>query len=154
MVEQLCSQMSFRLSDIAVLARKKDKVNHLRGLLSRAGMPVVHFRDEGFDIFENSVKAVTISSAKGLEFPVVFLADLDEGDLPRYLPVDDEDELQSELRSERRLLYVGMTRAASRLYLVCRQGQSSRFLDEIDPDTVQRFPYEGVTEGADQFVAG
>jgi hypothetical protein len=147
-VEQLCSQMSFRLGDIAILARKTEKVNHLRGLLSRAGMPVVHFREEGFDIFENKVKAVTINSAKGLEFPVVFLADLDEGDLPRYLHVDDEDELQSELRSERRILYVGMTRAANRLYLVCRQGQASRFLEEIDPDTVQVVYYEGeaVTE--------
>jgi hypothetical protein len=153
-VEQLCSQMTFRLGDIAVLARKRKKVDHLRGLLSRAGMPVVHFREEGFDIFENKVKAVTINSAKGLEFPVVFLADLDEGDLPRYLRVDDDDELQSELRSERRLLYVGMTRAANRLYLVCRQGKASRFLEEIDPDTVRRIPYEGTTEGASQFVAG
>ena len=44
-------------------------------------------------------------------------------------------------RSERRLLYVGVTRAANRLYLVCRQGQGARFLDEIDPDTVKGFPY-------------
>jgi superfamily I DNA/RNA helicase len=143
-VEQLCGQMRFRLGDIAVLARRKRKVHHLRALLSRAGMPVVHFREEGFDIFENKVKAVTINSAKGLEFPVVFLADLDEGDLPRYLRVDDQDELEAELRSERRLMYVGMTRAASRLYLVCRQGNASRFLEEIDPDTIRLVHYEGV----------
>lgn len=143
-VEQLCNQMQFRPGDIAVLARKRERVQHLRAVLCRAGLPVVHFREDDFDIFENRVKAVTINSAKGLEFPVVFLADLDEGELPRNLQhVDDEDELEAELRSERRLLYVGMTRAASRLYLVCQQAHCSQFLDEIDPDTIRLVHYEG-----------
>ncbi|MBC8253184.1 MAG: ATP-binding domain-containing protein [Ardenticatenia bacterium] len=98
---------------------------------------MVHFRDDKFDIFENDIKVVTINSAKGLEFPVVFLAGLHEGELPRRLNQEDPEELQAGLRTERRLMYVGMTRAASRLYLVCRQDDRSRFVDEIEPATVR-----------------
>jgi DNA helicase-2/ATP-dependent DNA helicase PcrA len=102
----------------------------------------VHFRDDSFDIFENNTKLITINSAKGLEFPIVFLVDVHEGELPRNLFVDNEDELAAELRRERRLLYVGMTRAARRLYLVCCQRDASRFLREIDPDTVRLVHYK------------
>jgi hypothetical protein len=142
-IEHLCSEMDCRPGDIAVLARKKDSVEHLKTVLDLAKLPTVHFRDRSFDIFENNTKVVTINSAKGLEFPVVFLVDLHEGELPRRLYGDDEDELAAELRHERRLLYVGMTRAARRLYLVCCQQNASRFLEEIAPDKVQRVHYEG-----------
>jgi superfamily I DNA/RNA helicase len=142
-VKQMCSSMQYRPGDIAVMARRNERVNHLRTILTRAGLPVVHFRDDKFDIFENNIKVVTINSAKGLEFPVVFLAGLDEGELPRHLHIEDEDELAAELRSERRLLYVGMTRAAQRLYLVCCGQDISRFVQEIDPATVSQVHYEG-----------
>jgi superfamily I DNA/RNA helicase len=143
-IKQLCSEMQCRLGDIAVLARKNDSVNHLQAILIKAGLLAKHFREDDFDIFENNIKAVTINSAKGLEFPVVFLADMNEGELPRELKhIEDEDELLAELRSERRLLYVGMTRAAHRLYLVCRQKDPSRFVKEIDPGTIRQVHYEG-----------
>jgi superfamily I DNA/RNA helicase len=86
----------------------------------------------------------SFNSAKGLEFPVVFLAGLNEGELPRYLHVDDEEELVAELRCKRRLLYVGMTRAAERLYLVCCRQDASRFVKEVDLDTVRLICYAGV----------
>lgn len=143
MVKQLCSSMQYRPGDIAVLARTNECVNKLRRIITRAALPVVHFRDDKFEIFENNIKVVTINSAKGLEFPVALVAGLNEGDLPRNLRVDDEEELAAELRSERRLLYVAMTRASQRLYLVCRKQGASRFVQEIDPATVRRVHYEG-----------
>ena len=136
-IKELCNRMAFRPGDIAVLARTKPGVKHVKEILTRAGLPVVHFRDDKFDIFENDIKVVTINSAKGLEFPVVFLAGLHEGELPRRLNQENPEEMEAELRTERRLLYVGMTRAASRLYMVCRQDDRSRFVDEIDPATVR-----------------
>jgi superfamily I DNA/RNA helicase len=141
-IEKLCQEMDCRPGDIAILARMKDSVADLETVLHLAQLPTVHFRDDSFDIFENNTKLITINSAKGLEFPIVFLVDVHEGELPRNLFVDNEDELAAELRRERRLLYVGMTRAARRLYLVCCQRDASRFLREIDPDTVRLVHYK------------
>ena len=96
-IKQLCGEMRCRPGDIAVLARKTDRVTDVRFVLGRAGVPVVHFRDSAFDIFENNTKVITINSAKGLEFPIVFLIDLHEGELPRKITADDEDELAAAL---------------------------------------------------------
>jgi DNA helicase-2/ATP-dependent DNA helicase PcrA len=80
---------------------------------------------------------MTLHSAKGLEFPVVFIVGMEEGVLPHSRSLEDRDELEE----ERRLCYVGVTRAKERLYLsyafrrttwgesnVC---EPSRFLREI-----------------------
>jgi DNA helicase-2/ATP-dependent DNA helicase PcrA len=82
------------------------------------------------------VTLMTLHSAKGLEFPVVFLTGMEEGVFPHSRSMDDPDELEE----ERRLCYVGITRAKQRLFLSCAhhrriQGygvsQPSRFLLEI-----------------------
>jgi DNA helicase II / ATP-dependent DNA helicase PcrA len=82
---------------------------------------------------------LTLHSAKGLEFPVVFITGLEEGMLPHSRSFDDPDQMAE----ERRLMYVGLTRAKDRLYLTrafvrTRYGESdpsapSRFLDDIPP---------------------
>ncbi len=86
---------------------------------------------------------MTLHSAKGLEFPVVFLTGLEEGVFPHVRALDDADEVEE----ERRLAYVGLTRAKRRLYLswACRRRlggyggaqEPSRFLLEL--------PAEGLT---------
>lgn len=81
---------------------------------------------------ENAVVFTTLHSAKGLEFPVVFLVDITEGNMPHRRAATEAD-----IREERRLFYVGMTRAKDRLYLYYakeRYGRTlvcSRFLDEL-----------------------
>jgi DNA helicase-2/ATP-dependent DNA helicase PcrA len=84
---------------------------------------------------------LTLHAAKGLEYPVVFISGLNEGTLPHSRSFDDPEAMQE----ERRLLYVGVTRAKDRLYLVYAQNRSafgypdpvepSRFLSDI-PDTL------------------
>lgn len=86
---------------------------------------------------ENAVTLMTIHSAKGLEFPVVFLTGLEDGIFPHAHALGEEEELEE----ERRLCYVGITRAQQRLYLswACRRflhgsgvfREPSRFLAEI-----------------------
>jgi DNA helicase-2/ATP-dependent DNA helicase PcrA len=86
----------------------------------------------------NAVTLMTLHAAKGLEFPVVFITGLEEGLLPISLALDTKEELEE----ERRLFYVGMTRAEQQLYLSFartryHQGEMlyslrSRFVDEID----------------------
>ena len=90
------------------------------------------------------VLLMTLHSAKGLEFPVVVIAGLEEGLFPHSRAAEDE----AELEEERRLCYVGITRARTRLVLTSAarrrvfgdyQGtQPSRFLDEIPADLVEQ----------------
>jgi DNA helicase II / ATP-dependent DNA helicase PcrA len=85
----------------------------------------------------DAVTLITLHAAKGLEYPVVFIVGMDEGSLPHARSVDKPDQLEE----ERRLAYVGFTRAMQRLYLVRAYRRSffgeshttepSRFLEDI-----------------------
>ncbi len=95
---------------------------------------------DSYDEGEEGVTLITLHMVKGLEFPVVFLAGMEEGLLPHQRSLDDGP---GGLAEERRLAYVGMTRAKDKLYLSCSFrrhlfGQSSasspsRFLHDIPP---------------------
>lgn len=88
---------------------------------------------------DDAVTLMTLHSAKGLEFPVVFIAGIEDGLMPHFHAIKDPDELEE----ERRLLYVGMTRARDRLvlsrakkrklYTSIQEQPPSRFLSDIHP---------------------
>jgi DNA helicase-2/ATP-dependent DNA helicase PcrA len=72
-------------------------------------------------------------SAKGLEFPVVFLIDLREGTIP-YIASRETEE--ADLAQERKLFYVSVTRASERLYLLYPKQSRCRFIRDIAPETI------------------
>jgi DNA helicase-2/ATP-dependent DNA helicase PcrA len=93
---------------------------------------------------KGAVTLMTLHSAKGLEFPVVFITGMEEGVFPHARSLTDDDELEE----ERRLCYVGMTRAKARLFLSAALSRRlynsdaynlpSRFLDEVPEHLVER----------------
>ena len=81
------------------------------------------------------VVMMTLHSAKGLEFPVVFMVGMEDGVFPSYISISSEDE--SELEEERRLCYVGITRARPNLFLPSAKQRMVR--GEIHYNRVSRF---------------
>jgi DNA helicase II / ATP-dependent DNA helicase PcrA len=94
----------------------------------------------------DAITCITLHQAKGLEYPVVFLVGLEDGLLPHSRSLDDRDALDE----ERRLFYVGATRAKQRLYLLhamrratfgrTQPSVKSRFLAEIPPELLKQQP--------------
>ena len=106
---------------------------------------------DGMDEIGNNVTLMTLHSAKGLEFPTVFVAGLEDGIFPHARTFNTP----SELEEERRLMYVGVTRAEEKLYLTRAKRRqlwgeykyygSSRFIDEIPNELIEYIESSGYT---------
>jgi DNA helicase-2/ATP-dependent DNA helicase PcrA len=141
-------------SRLEVIEELKGAISNFDEAYPTEGLPVfleqvalIQSGDE-LDSSADSVKCLTAHSAKGLEFPVVFMAGMEEGLFPHSRGLQDPHGLEE----ERRLAYVGITRAMDRLYLTAAyrrssafwrsQGsmggsQPSRFLDEIPDNLIE-----------------
>ncbi len=99
--------------------------------------------DTQADEYEDCVQLMTLHSAKGLEFPLVFIGGMEEALFPHSMSAEDPDRLEE----ERRLCYVGMTRAMSQLYLTHAESRRlhgsesyplpSRFLREVPAELIE-----------------
>lgn len=121
---------------------REDNVQELRGVLAaRKETPLNEFLEEialvsDVDSLAESADAVTLltlHAAKGLEFPVVFLTGLEDGVLPHIRALDEPDGIEE----ERRLMYVGITRAMRHLYLTYAFRRT--LYGESSPGVVSRF---------------
>lgn len=122
------------------------KQDRLTAFLSHAALEA----GEGqADQWADSVQLMTLHSAKGLEFPLVFLAGMEEGLFPHKLSAEDAGRLEE----ERRLCYVGMTRAMQRLVFTHAETRRlygednyqrpSRFLAEVPPEHIEEVRLRG-----------
>jgi DNA helicase-2/ATP-dependent DNA helicase PcrA len=114
--------------------------------------------DEKSETHEDGVQLMTLHSAKGLEFPVVFLAGCEEELFPHYLSMNDPKALEE----ERRLCYVGMTRAMRKLFMTYAEvrrmhgkesyHRPSRFLHEVPSDLIQEIRFRAKVSARPQAV--
>lgn len=144
--------------ELASVARKYDAFP-LGEAASRL-LEEIALSSEQDDLKENDdrVKLMTLHTAKGLEFPVVFLTGLEEGILPHAKSIQGG---RAEIEEERRLAYVGMTRAKERLYFTLalqrtifgetQVNMPSRFLRELPPEILSSMPDRGDDE---QYIIG
>ena len=110
------------------------------------------------DDTEDSITLMTLHSAKGLEFPAVFLVGMEEGIFPGYKSINEPKELEE----ERRLCYVGITRAKRHLFISCARQRTifgstscnpvSRFVEEIPKELLEGYnEFFGDTENRNVF---
>jgi len=120
----------------------RDQDASLGGFVDR--LSLLSEADEESGTKNARVWLMTMHAAKGLEFPVVFVAGMEEGLFPHSRSSEDEEEVEE----ERRLFYVGMTRAERRLFLTSaarrrvfgeyQSTEPSRFIDEVPAELVER----------------
>jgi len=139
-IKRLQQEKAYQIGDFALLYRHimpyKDMISRI---LSSQRMSLGEITKEPITYFGNQIKYTTFHSAKGLEFKVVFIVGVTDG---QFVPKDDwtleGDELEDYLEREKRLLYVAMTRARDCLYLTYSRGQPSRFLEPIPTGYLKR----------------
>ena len=105
---------------------------------------------DGVESDNNKVLLMTLHSAKGLEFPVVYLAGMEDGIFPSYMSIMDDD--PTAIEEERRLAYVGITRAREELTITCAKQRMIRGETQYNP--VSRFVKEIPANLLDQRVGG
>ncbi len=131
------------LEELLSLARRFEEEHPGAGLDEFLAHVALMSDTDAYDEQSQAVSMMTLHAAKGLEFPVVFLVGLEEGVLPHGRSLYEAEALEE----ERRLCYVGITRARERLYLTCArmramygqlvQNEVSRFVAEIPTHLVQ-----------------
>jgi DNA helicase-2/ATP-dependent DNA helicase PcrA len=130
-----------RLENLKELIRSMDSFESMRGFLEHVSLVMDAEQNEEMD----AVSIMTLHSAKGLEFDTVFLPGWEEGLFPHQRALDEGG--RNGLEEERRLAYVGLTRAKKRLHIwfvsnrrihgLWQSTIPSRFLDELPPDHVE-----------------
>ncbi|SRR6266487_48975 len=129
----LISDQTVRPADIAILCPDEGMCIFCEQALQKAGLRTILHSNPKFDMLDECIKIMPISSAKGLEFPVVFLLGLTSGQLPSRQGTEytDTEEARLHLEQQRALCYVGMTRAAEALYMITTKGAESIFVQEL-----------------------
>lgn len=133
------------LNELVTAARgyEPDEASGMTPLANFLAHAVLESGEDQADAWEDSVQMMTLHSAKGLEFPLVFMAGMEDGLFPHQRSIQD----LTSLEEERRLCYVGATRAMQQLYLTYAEqrrlhgvdsyGTPSRFIKEIPDELLE-----------------
>ena len=125
----------YKYSEICIVAKERRLIENANSYFEKHNIPSEILQKDKPDFDSDKVKLITIHSIKGLEFKVVFIIDLNEGIIPNN-SLGDIDEEETYDSDERKLLYVGMTRANELLYM-SSVDKPSKFIKEIKTDNLR-----------------
>ena len=102
--------------------------------LNEYGLPAKYMRSKNVNLDERKVKVLTLHSAKGLEFPIVAIAHVEVDRLPKETHATDTQEVEEHLSVQRRLMYVGCTRAMRYLFVTYDRSLPSPFIQDLSEE--------------------
>jgi superfamily I DNA/RNA helicase/mRNA-degrading endonuclease RelE of RelBE toxin-antitoxin system len=126
------------LSAAAVLVPSNSLGRSLAGLLAEQGLPARFLPSRDVRLEERCVKVMTLHAAKGLEFPIVAIAHAEADRLPRQTRATDLEDIREHEEDQRRLFYVGCTRAMRHLFITHDRSIPSSFLELLSEERWQR----------------
>lgn len=132
-IRQMARHLHLKVSAAAVLVPTAAAGELLAEQLQTEGLDARFFAGRELDLRSEVVRVLTLHSAKGLEFPFVAVAGLASGAYPVPEDFDEPDLFAERARHERRLLYVGLTRAMRGLMLLVPKGCRHPALQDLDP---------------------
>lgn len=123
---------NYKYKDIAIVAKRKNQLKEIKSYLEISNLPYKEIsNNDELNFKDDSITLLTMHSVKGLEFKIVMIIGLNDNCIPSK-PIDkdfdDNDMMESR---DRKLLYVGMTRATERLFLTS-DGEPTKFIKDID----------------------
>lgn len=133
-VRQMARHLYLKTSAAAVLVPNAAAGETIAEELRAHGIDARFFAGRDLDLKLDVVRVLTLHSAKGLEFPIVIIAGLDSGTWPVPEDFDEPDLFAERARNERRVLYVGLTRAMRGLMLLIPQGCRHPAVVDLDVD--------------------
>ena len=131
-IRQMARHLHLKPSAAAVLVPAKDIGEAIADMLCAEGLEAAFFAGRELDLSTDIVRVITLHAAKGLEFPIVVVTGLIEGTYPVCDDFNEAGLFEERARNERRLLYVGLTRAMRGLMLMAPQGCAHPALVDLD----------------------
>jgi superfamily I DNA/RNA helicase/mRNA-degrading endonuclease RelE of RelBE toxin-antitoxin system len=113
--------------------------------LSVMGIPAEYVESQHLDLSKRCIKILSLHSAKGLEFPLVIVVGLKEGLLPRSTKKIPQEEREEIIKQERRLFYVGCSRAMRSLLVLGSRANPSQFIQPLVSNPYSYWQMEGVS---------
>ncbi len=135
-IEEAAKDLRLPISAAAILTRTHELAKRVANILNDVwNLPARYMTSKELDLKCPQVKVLTLHSAKGLEFPIVALPFVEKDVLPQDLDSTQAEDWEQHLAAERRLFFVGCTRAMRRLIVTSREGYESPFLNDLNDNT-------------------
>ncbi|MCB0013591.1 MAG: UvrD-helicase domain-containing protein [Anaerolineales bacterium] len=133
-IYQAARELRLPLNAAVILVPSSSVGLPLAKALTAQGLNAKFMNSRQFDLADPCLKVTTLHAAKGLEFPIVVIAHVETGRLPRETAATEPQELEAYLDGQRKLFYVGCTRAMRYLFVSFDQQLASPFIGDLSSD--------------------